>query len=447
MLGDFNKDLLKTNQTRDWVNSMKSLGFTQLVNCPTRVTYSTSTLIDHIYTTNEENISDARVAQIGLSDHYAIFCCRKINFSLKNNSHKTIKYRSFKSFNENEFLQDLSAVPWSEIELLENVDTMLGVWYDFFNDVIDKHAPIKTHRIKNEVQPEWVTSDILDRIKQRDILKKEGRFDDYRIARNEVSSIIQEAKGSVYKTKIEEGKNDPKTIWKLSKEFGVNNKTSDENSCLKIKSGDDIISDEFDLAERFNDFFINIATNLKEPIKESNFDDLQEYIRQKIPDNVIFELPEIDENFVFMYLSTLDVSKATGLDGIGPKMLKLSSGIITKRFTYIVNKCILYGHFPDSWKQAKVNPLFKSSAKDDINSYRPIPILPTLSKLIEKFMQKHLMNYLNTFDVLHKFQSVFRSGHSTETALTLMTERWLKAINDGNIVGTIMMILEKRLIL
>ena len=53
-------------------------------------------------------------------------------------------------------------------------------------------------------------------------------------------------------------------------------------------------------------------------------------------------------------------------------------------------------------------------------------------------MQKHLMNYLNTFDVLHKFQNGFRSGHSTETALTLMMERWLKAINDGNIVGTIM---------
>ena len=207
---------------------------------------------------------------------------------------------------------------------------------------------------------------------------------------------------------------------------------------LKIKSGDDIISDEFDLAERFNDYFINIAANLKEQIVESKFDILQEHIRQKIPDNVIFELPEIDENFVIRYLSTLDVSKATGLYGIGPKMLKLSSGIITKSIKYIVNKCILYGHFPDSWKQAKVNPLFKRGAKYDINNYRPISILPTLSKRIEKFMQKHLMNYLNTFDVLHKFQSGFRSGHSTETALTLMTERWLKAINDGNIVGTIM---------
>ena len=75
---------------------------------------------------------------------------------------------------------------------------------------------------------------------------------------------------------------------------------------------------------------MNIAANLKEPMVESNFDDLQEHIRQKNPDNVIFDFPEIDENFVYMYLSALEVSKATGLDGLGPKMLKLSSGITTK---------------------------------------------------------------------------------------------------------------------
>ena len=103
-----------------------------------------------------------------------------------------------------------------------------------------------------------------------------------------------------------------------------------------------------------------------------------------------------------------------------------------------MNKCILNGLFPSSWKQAKVNPLYKGGAKDDINNYRPISILPTLSKLIEKFIQKHLMNYFNTFDVLHQFQNGFRSGNSTETALALMAERLLKAINEGKIVSTIM---------
>ena len=141
---------------------------------------------------------------------------------------------------------------------------------------------------------------------------------------------------------------------------------------------------------------------------------------------------------MFKFLSTLDISKATGLDGIGPKLLKISSGIIIKSITYIVNNCIRSGKFPTSWKLAKVNPLYKGGAKDDINNYRPISILPTLSKLIEKVIQKHLMAYLNSFDVLHKYQSGFRSGHSTETALILMTEGWLKAINEGKFVGTIM---------
>ena len=66
---------------------------------------------------------------------------------------------------------------------------------------------------------------------------------------------------------------------------------------------------------------------------------------------------------------------------------------------------------------SKTNPLLNDEHAD-INNYRPLSILPTLSKLIEKIMQNHLMTYLNTFDVLHQFQSGSRTGHSTETALT-----------------------------
>ena len=148
MLGDFNKDLLHGSQHRDCVNNMTSLGFTQLIHEPTRVTNSTSTLIDHISTSNEENISEAHVAQLGVSDHYAIFCNRKINCILKRNSHKSIKYRSFKSFDEIAFLNYLLAVPWSEIEMFNDIDESLEAWYSLFIKTVDKHAPIKTHRIK-----------------------------------------------------------------------------------------------------------------------------------------------------------------------------------------------------------------------------------------------------------------------------------------------------------
>ena len=144
-----------------------------------------------------------------------------------------------------------------------------------------------------------------------------------------------------------------------------------------------------------------------------------------------FELPDIDEHFVFKFLSTLDdVSKSTGLDGIGPRLLKLASDAVTKSITYIAKKCISQGNFPGSWKRVRVNPLHKGGAKDAIlNNYRPISILPT--KLIEKFIQIKFTNFLNEYDILHQTQSGFRSNHSTETALTFMTENWLKAINDG----------------
>lgn len=438
ILGDFNKDLLNINQTREWSNLISSLGFTQLIKDPTRETNTTSTLIDHVYSSNEECISDSHVSKICLSDHYAIFCNRKIFFSCKNHFHKTITYRSFKQFDDNAFLSDLLSQPWPDIEQLSNVDDILEAWYSLFIETVDTHAPVKTQRVKHDLQPGWVTPDILDKIKLRDKMKKQGRFEDYKLLRNEVCSFIQEAKRSVYKAKIEEGKDDPKSIWKLFKEFGANSKTPNANYVSELKVGENVISSHHDLAETFNDYFINIASNLKEPVEHSSFDELKQHIRQKIPENVYFELPEVDESFVFCYLSTLDVSKATGLDGIGPRLLKLSSGVIAKSITYIVNKCISDGHFPHCWKQAKVNPLFKGGVKDDINNYRPISILPTLSKLIEKFIKKHLTLYLNRFELLHQFQSGFRTGHSTETALTLMTERWLNAINEGKIIGTVM---------
>ena len=148
------------------------------------------------------------------------------------------------------------------------------------------------------------------------------------------------------------------------------------------------MTDESILAETFNDYFVNIASKLKEPMTPPDFTKLREFVSMKFLENIEFDLPEIDEKFVFNFLSTLDVSKSTGLDGIGPRLLKLSSGVITKSLTFIVRKSIENGVFPLSWKQAKVTPLFKNGSRDEINNYRPISILPTLSKLIEKFIQK-----------------------------------------------------------
>ena len=112
LLGDFNKNLLEDNLDREWQNLTFSFGLTQLISQPTRVTPSSKTLIDHIYTSKEDNISSVRVNKQTINDHYAIFGNRKLNFVVNNHSHQTITYRSIKHFDENAFINDLRQIPW-----------------------------------------------------------------------------------------------------------------------------------------------------------------------------------------------------------------------------------------------------------------------------------------------------------------------------------------------
>lgn len=107
ILGDFNKDLLNLNVNKEWSNFITSFGLSQLITEPTRVTNNSKTLIDHIYVSHEEKISSASVKKLGISDHFAIACNRKNNFNPGKNLHKEIKYRTFKTFDENAFLNDL----------------------------------------------------------------------------------------------------------------------------------------------------------------------------------------------------------------------------------------------------------------------------------------------------------------------------------------------------
>ena len=186
LLGDFNKNMLNNDTDSEWGNFTTSLGLTQLISEPTRVTNDSKTLIDHIYTNNANSIQSVNVEKICLSDHYYM-------------------------------------VPWEIIENFDTVDDMVSVWTLLFTEVIDKHAPIKYHRIKRKCQPRWLTSEILDLMKERNKHKLNDNTDAYKALRNKVSALIDIAnlKKETYRNKIEEGKSNPRTIWKLFKEFGL----------------------------------------------------------------------------------------------------------------------------------------------------------------------------------------------------------------------------------
>lgn len=192
IFGDFNRDLLNPQIKHQWTDYMSSHGISQHVNEPTRVVPNASaTLIDHIYSNFSDNIQYVDVPKIGLSDHYPVFLTRKVNSHIPKVTHHTIKYRSFKNFDESKFNEDLASVPWDVIKVFDNVDDALDAWYSLFSDVIDKHVPLKQHRVKNINQPSWLTPEIIDSIKTRDRFKALSNMDQYKIWRNKVVNLIK----------------------------------------------------------------------------------------------------------------------------------------------------------------------------------------------------------------------------------------------------------------
>ena len=134
-------------------------------------------------------------------------------------------------------------------------------------------------------------------------------------------------------------------------------------------------------------------------------------------------------------MSHLQTKKAAGLDGISPRLLRAATPAIVEPLTKIINLCLSKGTFPASWKIEKVTPVFKAGDNLNISNYRPISILPVLSKLLERHVHLALYKYLNQHDVLFKHQSGFRPFHSCETAMIDLVDNLLGNMDNGLVSG------------
>ena len=132
ILGDFNRNLLNQEIEKDWGNFTAFLCLTQLISEPKRVMQKSQTLIDHIYTNNEETIQCVCVEKMCISYHFAVFCTRKSHASACKNSHQVITCRSFKNFEEAHFLSDLSCVPWEILKKMIILMILLAFGIPYF---------------------------------------------------------------------------------------------------------------------------------------------------------------------------------------------------------------------------------------------------------------------------------------------------------------------------
>ena len=135
--------------------------------------------------------------------------------------------------------------------------------------------------------------------------------------------------------------------------------------------------------------------------------------------------------------------KSTGLDNLPSKMLKIAAGVLAPSLAFLFNQSISSGIVPTEWKLARVTPIFKKGKRQDINNYRPISMIPAVTKVFERTIFDQLFKYLNDNDLLVNCQSGFRSLHSTLTSLLEASNSWSVNIDNGLINGVIFIDLKK----
>ena len=140
-------------------------------------------------------------------------------------------------------------------------------------------------------------------------------------------------------------------------------------------------------------------------------------------------------------LKSLDTKKAVGIDGIPPLILKLSSNIIAKPLTKIINLSIKESTFPSLAKIASILPIFKKDERSNKKNYRPISILSALSKIFGKILHKQIWEFIE--NKLSPYISAYRKGYSTQHVLIRLIEEWKQALDKGKFVGAVLMDLSK----
>ena len=152
--------------------------------------------------------------------------------------------------------------------------------------------------------------------------------------------------------------------------------------------------------------------------------------------NLIFA--NIQSDKVFKILKNFDETKASVIDDPSGIFLKDDAKLLTTPITQLCNLSISSGTFPDAYKIAKLEPLFKKVTRTDPKYYHPISVLPLTSKVLERVIHEQTTEFLDKHKILCKFQSGFRKNHSTNFCLSYLTEKISNSLNSGLVTGMIL---------
>lgn len=441
--GDLNCNLLEPScsEAIALLDFCKSINLTQLIKEPTRVTETSSTLLDVIITSNTNLVESSGVLPCHISDHYLVHATLKLKIPKPPPSF--VKIRSFRHYDGQQFVADLERIPWDEVALVDDASEMLDQFNNKFTDVLDSHAPVKTIRIKHRCCP-FVDAEIQDLMRNRNTLLKCARqtrlpvdWEQYRSSRDRVKSALRNAEKEFVKRKLESSKN-TSSKWKIIRNCIPRRESSQPVYTRDLKK----------VTNEFNQFFTSVGARASEASQSLiNLHNLPPPLSTTpelyISETDKFRFYAVSNSEVQRVVMSFPSDKAPGYDKIPMSVIKDALPCILPILTLIVNRSLLSSVFPVAWKTSEVVPIPKDGDHEMANNNRPVSLLPATSKVCERIALNQLTSYMKKNNRLTEHQSGNKVMHSCETLNVFMTDKALEAMDSKKLMLMVLLDLSK----
>ena len=419
LMGDFNIDLLNFEshpQTNFFIDNMISLGLIPLITKPTRISKESATLIDHIYTNKINSSATSGIILTDIADHFGVFTLLSNNIPKK--SSPSIEYRSFKNENTTYFNQLLSNYEYANVMNIDEVNEAYANFIDVYTNCFEQAFPLKKTNPQNKYirKEPWMTDGLLvsSNHKKKLFKIKLHKPTDINILRYKnyctvFNSVRRKRKKIYYTELLQTYKKDSKRTWSILKNV-IQKSKMDGTLPSTFLINRNLVSNKKEIANGFNEFFTNIGKNLADSILETGMC----YTRHlQNNNNRSFFMSPVTPDEIISIVKTLKPKTSKGHDEISTKLIKDSIHHIAIPLAHVINLSISSGTVPSQMKIARIIPIFKSGNAQLFNNYRPISILPSFSKILEKVMFKQVSKFLYDNNILYKHQYGFRAKHST----------------------------------
>ena len=255
-------------------------------------------------------------------------------------------------------------------------------------------------------------------------------MDNYRRYRNTLTKIIREAKKICTYNELQMA--NPKKTWNILKEL-TTGPPKDSTVSDVFKTGKGLVSDESEIAQGFNTFFTDVGKQLKSKLEHTETNPLK--IMPEFAGRSLEVLQDTCVNEVKQIVNDMRVVGG-GHDKINTRIFKSTFTSIQDEITHLMNICLQQGTFPCILKKAVIKPMYKAGDKQLFNNYRPISLLPVVSKLLERLIYKRLDNHLVINNILSEFQFGFRESMGTHMPILLLQDKIQSAFEaNKNVVG------------